>query len=76
VAAIGENRAAMILRLDSYLGQLLEQLKNVRPVNNTVVFFTSDTGPQTRAGGSELFRSAGPFRGGRGELYEGGLRYR
>jgi arylsulfatase A-like enzyme len=39
------------------------------------LFFSSDTGPQT-GGGVDLrfFRSAGPFRGERGDLYEGGLR--
>ena len=43
--------------------------------NNTVIFFTSDTGPQTNGGvDPKFFQSAGPFRGGRGDLYEGGLR--
>jgi arylsulfatase A-like enzyme len=70
-----KNRAAMIYRLDGYIGQLLEQLKTSGLSNNTVVFFTSDTGPQGDGRvDSKLFSSAGPFRGGRGELYEGGLR--
>jgi arylsulfatase A-like enzyme len=70
-----KNRAAMIARLDSYIGQLLEQLKKLNMESNTVIFFSSDTGPQT-GGGVDLkfFRSAGPFRDGRGDLYEGGLR--
>ena len=40
-----------------------------------MIFFTSDTGPQ-RDGGIDpkFFQSAGPFRGVRGDLYEGGLR--
>jgi len=70
-----KNRAAMISRLDGYIGQLLEQLKKPGLSNNTVVFFTSDTGPQRQDGVIlKLFQSAGPFRGGRGDLYEGGLR--
>jgi arylsulfatase A-like enzyme len=70
-----KNRAAMISRLDGYIGQLLDQLKKPGLSNNTVVFFTSDTGPQGhREVDPKLFRSAGPFRGGRGDLYEGGLR--
>jgi arylsulfatase A-like enzyme len=70
-----KNRAAMISRLDGYIGQLLEKLKKPGLSNNTVVFFTSDTGPQGDRGvDPKLFRSAGPFRGGRGDLYEGGLR--
>ena len=70
-----KNRAAMISRLDGFIGQLLEQLKKPGLSNNTILFFTSDTGPQRQDGvDPKLFQSAGPFRGGRGELYEGGLR--
>lgn len=70
-----KNRAAMIARLDDHIGQLLGQLKSLGIESNTVIFFSSDTGPQT-GGGVDLkfFQSAGPFRGQRGELYEGGLR--
>ncbi len=70
-----KNRAAMIARLDSYIGQLRERLKSLNIENNTVIFFSSDTGPQTGGGlDPKFFQSAGPFRGERGDLYEGGLR--
>ena len=70
-----KNRAAMIARLDSYLGQLQDELRTLGIESNTVVFFSSDTGPQTGGGvDPKFFQSAGPFRGGRGGLYEGGLR--
>lgn len=70
-----KNRAAMISRLDNYIGELLEQLKRPGLSNNTVLFVTSDTGPQGDGGvDPKLFRSTGPFRGGRNELYEGSLR--
>ena len=70
-----KNKAAMIARLDGYIGQLLEQLQQLGLTNNTVIFFTSDTGPQMNGGvGPKFFQSAGPFRGIRGDLYEGGLR--
>ena len=70
-----KNQAAMIARLDGYIGQLLEQLQKLGMTNNTVIFFTSDTGPQMNGGVDlKFFRSAGPFRGGRGDLYDGGLR--
>jgi arylsulfatase A-like enzyme len=70
-----KNKAAMITRLDGYIGQLLEQLQKFGLTNDTVIFFTSDTGPE-KSGNHEpkFFSSAGPFRGGRGDLYEGGLR--
>jgi arylsulfatase A-like enzyme len=70
-----KNKAALIARLDGYIGQLLEQLQKSKMTNNVVIFFTSDTGPQTNGGvDPKFFHSAGPFRGGRGDLYEGGLR--
>ena len=70
-----KNKAAMIARLDSYLGQLLDQLQQLNLTNDTVIFFTSDTGPEKGGGvDPKFFQSGGPYRGGRGELYEGGLR--
>ena len=69
-----KNRAALIYRLDGYISQLLEQLKKPGLSNNSVVFFTSDTGPQAGVVDPKFFHSAGPFRGGRGDLYEGGVR--
>jgi arylsulfatase A-like enzyme len=70
-----KNRAAMIARLDNYIGKLQQQLKDFGIESNTVIFFTSDTGPQTGGGvDPKFFRSAGPFRGLRSDLYEGGLR--
>jgi arylsulfatase A-like enzyme len=70
-----KNKAAMIGRLDAGIGELLQQLKELKLESNTVIFFTSDTGPQTDGGvDPKFFQSTGPFRGGRGTLYEGGLR--
>jgi arylsulfatase A-like enzyme len=70
-----KNKAAMIGRLDAGISELLAQLKRLNLESNTVIFFTSDTGPQTNGGvDPKFFRSTGPFRGGRGALYEGGLR--
>ena len=70
-----KNQAAMVARLDANIGQILAQLKKFNIENNTAVFFTSDTGPH-RDGGIDpkFFQSAGPFRGVRGDLYEGSLR--
>lgn len=70
-----KNRAAMITKLDTDVGKLLDQLKRHKVETNTVVIFTSDNGPW-RAGGSDpgFFNAAGGLRGQRGELYEGGLR--
>jgi arylsulfatase A-like enzyme len=70
-----KNRAAMITRLDTDIGRLLDRLTKSKVDTNTVVIFTSVTGPY-RAGGAnpEFFNASGGLRGQRGELYEGGLR--
>jgi arylsulfatase A-like enzyme len=41
-----KNKAAMIARLDGYIGQLTEQLQKLGMTNNAAVFFTSATVPQ------------------------------
>ena len=40
------NKAAMIARLDGYIGQLTEQLQKLGVTNNTAIFFTSATAPK------------------------------
>jgi len=69
--------AAMITRMDQHIGQIMELLKELNLDDETIVLFTSDNGPTfDRLGGSdsEFFESAGPFRGLKGSLYEGGIR--
>ena len=67
--------AAMITRMDREIGKILALLKKLGLEKNTIVIFTSDNGP-TYAGGvdAEFFESAGPLRGLKGSLYEGGIR--
>jgi arylsulfatase A-like enzyme len=64
--------AAMITRMDNDIGRLMSLLKELNLENDTIVFFTSDNGPREQ--GAELFQSAGPFRGIKRDLYEGGIR--
>jgi arylsulfatase A-like enzyme len=45
-----KNRAAMISRLDGYVGNLLDYLDKMGMASNTVVFFTSDTIPKKADG--------------------------
>jgi uncharacterized sulfatase len=40
-----KNRAALILRLDGYVGQLIEQLDKIGMTNNVAIFFSSARGP-------------------------------
>ena len=69
------NQAAMITRLDADLGKLRAKLEQLGIGDDTVLLFTSDNGP-TEAGGarSAFFRSSGPLRGAKRDLYEGGIR--
>jgi arylsulfatase A-like enzyme len=48
-----KNHAALIVRLDGYIGQLTEQLQKLGMTNNAVIFFTSATIAQ-KAGGVDL----------------------
>ena len=67
--------AAMITRLDSQVGEILELLKRLQLEENTIVFFTSDNGAQGGGGPDlEFFDGNGPFRGAKGMMYEGGIR--
>ena len=70
-----QGRAAMITRLDAAVGQILDKLEELEIDGSTLVFFTSDNGPGTNGGSDpEFFNSAGPLRGVKGSLYEGGIR--
>ena len=65
--------AAMVTRLDTYVGEILEELDRLGLASNTLVFFTSDNGPLKR--GPNLFPGFGRRpRGAKATLYEGGLR--
>jgi arylsulfatase A-like enzyme len=69
--------AAMITRMDREVGRVMDLLKAFGLDDNTIVIFTSDNGPLwDRYAGTDtdFFKSAGIFRGRKGELYEGGLR--
>jgi arylsulfatase A len=67
--------AAMVSRLDMYVGQVLDKLKEKGLDKNTLVIFTSDNGPHTEGGADpRFFNSSGGFRGVKRDLYEGGIR--
>lgn len=53
--------AAMIMRMDAGIGQLLDLLKELAIDENTIVFFASDNGPD-RGGVREFFKASGTFR--------------
>lgn len=69
--------AAMITRMDQHVGKIVSQIRELGLDDNTIYIFSSDNGPlYDKLGGtdSEFFESAGPLRGRKGSLYEGGFR--
>lgn len=70
-----KGQAAMITRMDRDIGRILDQLGELQIAENTLVFFTSDNGPHNEAGHNlDRFHPAGPLRGIKRALYEGGIR--
>ncbi len=70
-----KNKAAMITRLDADVGKIMAQLQEYKIEEETVLIFTSDNGPHAEGGNDPaFFQSAGPFRGIKRSLYEGGIR--
>ncbi len=70
-----KGQAAMISRMDRDIGRLLDLLKSLGIAENTLVLFSSDNGPHLEAGNNPLlFNPAGPLRGMKRDLYEGGIR--
>jgi arylsulfatase A-like enzyme len=67
--------AAMITRMDGEIGRIMSLIAELGLDQDTIVLFTSDNGPTFNGGtDSEFFESAGPLRGLKQDLYEGGIR--
>ena len=64
--------AAMIYSVDENIGRLFDKLKQLHIEKNTIIIFTSDNGGLSTAEGSPTTNI--PLRGGKGWLYEGGIR--
>lgn len=72
---VEKNYAAMVTMIDRDIGRLMERLRELGLERDTLVLFTSDNGPSSEAKHRPaFFQSAGPLRGGKRELYEGGIR--
>jgi arylsulfatase A len=68
--------AAMISRVDRYIGNVLNLVKELGLEKNTIVVFTSDNGTThlKLEVDYDFFESVKPLRGLKGSLYEGGVR--
>jgi len=68
---------ASVTDLDTQIGRLLNEMETLGLADNTLVLFSSDNGPEDihlRDAGHSGIGSAGPFRGRKRSLYEGGVR--
>lgn len=64
--------AALISSMDENVGKVLNKIKELGLDKNTLICFMSDNGGLSTAEGSPTTNS--PLRGGKGWLYEGGIR--
>lgn len=70
-----KGQAAMISRLDGYVGRMLKTLRELGLAEDTLVIFTSDNGPHDESNHNlERFRPSGPLTGIKRSLTDGGIR--
>jgi arylsulfatase A-like enzyme len=69
---IAEDRAgivALIEHLDANIGRVIDALEQTGLIDNTIIIFASDNG-----GALNFAASNGPLRGGKVDMYEGGIK--
>ncbi|WP_052143735.1 arylsulfatase [Wocania ichthyoenteri] len=67
-----QHYAAMVTRTDYTVGKIMNLLKELEIDENTIVFYTSDNGPNPLF--AKNINSGGDLRGIKRSLYEGGIR--
>jgi N-acetylgalactosamine-6-sulfatase len=58
---------SMVSHMDANIGRIVDKLKTMDIFENTLILFTSDNGPSFQG-------SPGPWKGGKADLHEGGIR--
>jgi arylsulfatase A-like enzyme len=72
---VEKNYAAMVHMIDQDVGKILESVKELGLDSNTIIFFTSDNGPNgSKSHDPDFFDSNGIYRGYKRDMYEGGIR--
>lgn len=70
-----KGQAAMISRMDGYVGRMLTSLHELGIANSTLVIFTSDNGPHNESRHDlKRFHPSGPLNGIKRSLTDGGIR--
>ena len=65
-----KSRAAVITRMDDYIGLIMKELDKTNISKNTILIFTSDNGCDN----PDFFNGSGELRGMKRDVYEGGIR--
>ncbi|RKR12140.1 arylsulfatase A-like enzyme [Maribacter vaceletii] len=65
--------AAMVEHMDDAVGKVMQQLKENGLLDNTIIIFTSDNGGLVGQGENKITNNY-PLKGGKGQIYEGGVR--
>lgn len=69
-----KGQAAMITRLDGYVGRMMAELRALGIAERTLVIFTSDNGPHNESNHDlKRFQPSGPFTGIKRSLTDGGI---
>ncbi len=68
----GQHYSGCISAIDDAMGRLQSELERVGVFENTMLWYCADNGPESSA--EKGAGSAGPFRGRKRSLYEGGVR--
>ncbi len=67
--------AAMVSRVDMYVGQIRNLVEELGISENTLILFSSDNGPHQEGGADpDFFKSSGDFSGYKRDFYDGGIR--
>jgi arylsulfatase A-like enzyme len=67
--------AAMVSRMDHYVGQIMAELEKHGLTENTIIIFSSDNGAHREGGADpDFFNSTAGLKGYKRDLYEGGIR--
>jgi len=84
IMQVSREWAAMVIKLDNFVGKLIKYLKETGQHENTVIFFASDNGYSmcgytNRGNGPNWpddpwLNNKGPFTGGKFSVLEGGIR--
>ncbi|MBI9019145.1 MAG: sulfatase-like hydrolase/transferase [Phycisphaerae bacterium] len=69
-----QNYYGCVAAMDEQVGRLRKKLRELGVADNTMLWFCSDNGPEGGTQGSAYPGSAGPYRGRKRSLYEGGVR--